>query len=114
SMACPPLRLPSGIISPVRRQLPPVLTVSSIATKQSARWNACSYASEDTVVLQDVAVPGKTPYFASDGYLVDFSGKKLPGSQILAALPVDLAHLGDTFMWPPQQSPPFGELPLDA
>ena len=72
------------------------------------------YGSEDTVNLQDVGVAGKTPYFYSDGYLIDFSGKKLPGSQILAALPVDLARLGDTFTWPPKQSEPFGELPVEA
>lgn len=72
------------------------------------------YGSEDTVVLRDVGVAGKTPYFFSDGYLVDLSGKRIPGSQILAALPVDLARLGDTFTWPPKQSEPFGELPIDS
>jgi hypothetical protein len=72
------------------------------------------YGSEDTVVLQDVGVAGKTPYFASDGYLVDLSGRRLPESEILAALPVDLARLGDTLTWPPRQSEPFGELPIDS
>ena len=72
------------------------------------------YGSEDYVVLKDVGVTGKSPYFASTGYLVDFSGAKLPGSQILAALPVDIAKLGDTFTWPPRQAEPLGELPIDA
>jgi hypothetical protein len=72
------------------------------------------YGSEDEVVLKDVHVKGKTPFFGSVGYLIDFSGRKLPGSQILAALPVDLAKLGDTFKWPPKQREPFGELPVDA
>jgi hypothetical protein len=72
------------------------------------------YRSEDTVSLRDVGVAEKTPYFYSDGYLIDFSGRKLPGSQILAALPVDLARLADTFTWPPRQSEPFGELPVDS
>jgi len=72
------------------------------------------YGSEDNVILKDVGVPGKTPYFASDGYLTDFSGTKLPGSQILAALPLDLATLGDTFKWPRKQQEPLGELPVDA
>ena len=64
------------------------------------------FGSEDLVTLRDVGVEGKTPYFVS--------GKKLAGSQILAALPVDLATLGETFKWPPVQSEPFGELPVDA
>ena len=72
------------------------------------------FGSEDLVTLKDVSVEGKTPYFASTGYLTDVAGKKLPGSQILAALPVDLATLGETFKWPPVQSEPFGELPVDA
>jgi hypothetical protein len=72
------------------------------------------FGSEDQVVLKDVGVAGKIPYFASVGYLTDVSGKKLPGSEILAALPVDLTALGETFKWPPAQSKPFGELPVDA
>jgi hypothetical protein len=72
------------------------------------------YGSEDTVILKDVGVTGKTPFFSSDGYLTDFSGKKLPGSQILAQLPVDLAALGETFKWPPIQREPIRELPVDA
>src|SRR6266513_2097338 len=42
------------------------------------------FGSEDNVTLEDVGVEGKIPFFASKGYLVDFSGKKLPGSEILA------------------------------
>jgi len=72
------------------------------------------YGSEDMVVLRDVGVAGKTPYFYSDGYLVDLSGRRLSGSQILAALPVDLPRLGETFTWPPRQSEPLGELPIDS
>lgn len=72
------------------------------------------YGSEDLVTLVDVNVEGKAPYFASDGYLTDLSGRKLPGSQILAALPVDLANLGETLKWPPQQREPFDKLPIDA
>jgi hypothetical protein len=72
------------------------------------------YGSEDLVTLKDVGVAGKTPYFASDGYLTDFSGRRLPGSQILAALPVDLSTFGETLKWPPPQREPFDQLPVDA
>jgi hypothetical protein len=72
------------------------------------------YGSEDVVTLRDVGVEGKTPYFASDGYLVDFFGKRLPGSQILAALPVDVAKFGETLKWPPAQREPFDQLPVDV
>lgn len=72
------------------------------------------FGSEDLVTLEDVNVQGKTPFFASDGYLTDFSGKRIPGSQILAALPVDLARFADTLKWPPPQREPFNKLPVDA
>jgi hypothetical protein len=72
------------------------------------------FGSEDDVTLEDVNVAGKTPFFASDGYLTDFSGRKIPGSQILAALPVDLARFIDTLKWPPAQREPFDKLPVDA
>src|SRR5688572_234085 len=61
------------------------------------------FGSEDYVKLEDVGVAGKTPFFASQGYLTDLSGTRLPGSQILAALPVDLSRLSDTLQWPPVQ-----------
>lgn len=70
------------------------------------------FGSEDNVTLEDVGVEGKTPFFASQGYLTDFSGKKMPRSEILAALPVDLSRLGDTFQWPPEQPKPFDKLPV--
>jgi len=70
------------------------------------------FGSEDNVTLEDVGVQGKTPFFASQGYLTDFSGKKIPRSEILAALPVDLSRLGDTLQWPPEQPKPFDELPV--
>ena len=70
------------------------------------------FGSEDNVTLEDVGVEGKIPFFASKGYLVDFSGKKLPGSEILAALPVDLSRLADTLRWPPEQPKPFDKLPV--
>ncbi|OLE53183.1 MAG: hypothetical protein AUG51_14415 [Acidobacteria bacterium 13_1_20CM_3_53_8] len=72
------------------------------------------FCSEDEVVLTDVNVAGKTPYFASDGYLTELSGRKLQGSQILAALPVNISVLGETFKWPPVQREPFSQLPVDA
>ncbi len=70
------------------------------------------FGSEDNVTLEDVGVEGKTPFFASKGYLTDLAGRKIPGSEILAALPVDLARLGDTFQWPPEQPKPFDKLPV--
>jgi hypothetical protein len=72
------------------------------------------FGSEDDVTLEDVNVAGKTPYFASNGYLTDFSGRKISGSQILAALPVDLARFIETLKWPPVQREPFDKLPVDA
>src|ERR1041385_4462120 len=39
------------------------------------------FGSEDNVTLEDVGVEGKTPFFASQGYLTDFSGKKIPRSE---------------------------------
>lgn len=72
------------------------------------------FESEDDVVLKDVNVTGKTPYFASVGYLTDLYGKKLERSQILAALPVNISAIGETYQWPPIQREPYGELPVDS
>lgn len=70
------------------------------------------FGSEDHVTLENVGVPGKIPYFASQGFLTDINGRQLSGSQILAALPVDLAKLGDTVLWPPVQNTPGDMLPV--
>jgi hypothetical protein len=68
------------------------------------------FGSVDSVTL--VGARGKTPYFASEGYLTDFSGRKIEGSQIQAALPVDPNALLETIKWPPAQPKPFDKPPV--
>jgi hypothetical protein len=74
------------------------------------------FGSEDIVTLKDVNVPGKIPYFGSEGYLTDFSGRRIPGSTIQAALPVDPRPeaFQKQFLWPPEQPKPFDELPVHS
>jgi len=103
-----------------RRRRDPVGTVGGAATIQYPNLSITPvehtlvFGSEDLVTLEDVNVQGKTPFFGSVGYLTDFSGRKIPGSEILAALPVDLAQFADSLKWPPAQREPFNKLPVDA
>src|SRR6266581_4641865 len=44
---------------------------------------------------------------------MDLSNRFLPGTRVETTFPIDKAKLGESFLWPPVQIPPFDGPPVD-
>jgi hypothetical protein len=70
-----------------------------------------AFNNDEYIALKDPE--GEHPYFSSHGVLTDLQHRVLPGSKVETTFPVDRSKLGESFLWPPQQQPPFDGPPVD-
>jgi len=59
-------------------------------------------------------IPGASPYFSSQGDIVDLAGKVLKGSRSATALPTNSAIIPTLAQWPNPQGAPFDKIPPDV
>ncbi len=70
-----------------------------------------AFNNDEYIALKDPE--GEHPYFSSHGVLTDLQHRELPGSKVETTFPVDRSKLGESFLWPPQQLPPWDGPPVD-
>lgn len=70
-------------------------------------------ALKDVKVVNGKVVPGKDPHFSSHGTLTDLQLNDIPGSAVETTFPINPANVGEAFLWPKKQPPPFDGPPLD-
>src|ERR1041385_8685748 len=69
-----------------------------------------AFNNDEHIVLKG---PDDAPYFSSHGPLTDLNGVVLPGTRVATTFPVDPSKFNETGIFPPVQTEPFDQPPVD-
>jgi len=69
-----------------------------------------AFNNDEHIVLKG---PDNAPYFSSHGPLTDLNGVVLPGTRVATTFPVDPSKFNETGIFPPVQTEPFDQPPVD-